>query len=315
MKKILQIDGGGIRGIIPLRVLVEIEKQVGPLWKQFNLMTGTSTGSIICGMLASGVPAQVIYDLYTKEGKKLFKKNSWYKSIFGAKYDRSDLLKTLYDINIIYGKGTKLGDVRTSFISTTFNGVTGRTHFQMSWDDYHRGLDLIQVIAWSSLSAVHYFGAICVPDYEYNVDYQVDIPYTAKGAVFYDGGQGRNNCTLNECITTCVTRDYLKSDAVHILSLGTGAQKLLVPYKDAAEKGKVSELKDYMSQERQEGAYDQLHKAYTLAKHLPNLSVYRLDSVLQPKEDQLDALDCIPAFIKYGESLIPKIPSIFLRSN
>lgn len=314
MKRILQIDGGGIRGIIPLASLVEIEKRVGPLHRFFDLMTGTSTGSIISGMLAAGVPANILYDLYTKNGAKLFKKNGFWSSIFGPKYDRSDILKTLYEMNRIYGKGPSLGDVRTNFISTTFNGVTGRTHFQMSWDDYHRGLDLVQVIAWSSLSAVHYFGPICVPDYQYNMDYQVDTPYRAKGAVFYDGGQGRNNCTLSECITTCVVRDYLDhGEDVHILSLGTGAIRLMVPYNEAIGKSKISELKDYISEERQEGVYDQLHKANTLAGHLPNLHVYRVDCVLNPKEDSLDALDSIPAFVNYGKGLIGKIPPIFLE--
>lgn len=316
MRRILQIDGGGIRGIIPLQVLVAIEDRVGPLWKQFNLMSGTSTGSIICGMLAAGVPASVLRDLYVNEGKILFKKNGFFKSLFGSKYDRSDLLKKLYEMTRIYGVGPKMGDTRTNFISTTFNGVTGRTHFQMSWDNYHRELDLVQVIAWSSLSAVHYFGAICVPDYQYDVDYQIDVPYRAKGAVFYDGGQGRNNCTLGECITTCVVKDYLGHDEdVHILSLGTGAQKLLIPYNEATNKSKVTELKSYLTEERQEGVYDQLHKAYTLAGHLPNLHVYRLDSVLRAKEDSLDALDYIPAFVDYGTKLVPKIPEIFMKVN
>ena len=316
MRRVLQIDGGGIRGIIPLAPLVEMENKVGPLYKYFDLMTGTSTGSIIAGMLAAGVPANILYDLYTKQGCKLFKKNGFWSSILGPKYDRSDILKTLYKMTRIYGRGLNLGDVRTNFISTTFNGVTGRTHFQMSWDDYHRGLDLVQVIAWSSLSAVHYFGPICVPSYQYDVDYQVDIPYRTRGAVFYDGGQGRNNCTLSECITTCVVRDYLgHGEDIHILSLGTGATRLLIPYNEATEKSKISELKDYISEERQEGVYDQLHKAYTLAGHLPNLHVYRLDCVLNSKEDSLDALDSIPAFINYGKTLINKIPAIFLKVN
>jgi hypothetical protein len=316
MKRILQIDGGGIRGIIPLAILVELENKVGPCWKHFDLMTGTSTGSIICGMLACGVPAHILYDLYTKEGRKLFKKNGFWSSIFGPKYDRSDLLKTLYEMNRIYGSGPKLGNTKTNFVSTTFNGVTGRTHFQMSWDIYHRELDLVQVIAWSALSAVHYFGPICVPNYMYDADYQVDVPYRTQGAVFYDGGQGRNNCTLSECITTCVVKDYLGHDEeVHILSLGTGAQRLMIPYKEATDKSKVAELKSYLTEERQEGVYDQLHKAYTLAGHLPNLHVYRMDCVLSSKEDSLDALDAIPAFINYGKQLIPKIPEVFLRIN
>jgi hypothetical protein len=109
-------------------------------------------------------------------------------------------------------------------------------------------------------------------------------------------------------------KDYLgHNEEVHILSLGTGATKLMIPYKEAADKSKVSELKSYLSEERQEGVYDQLHKAYTLAGHLPNLHVYRMDCVLSPKEDSLDALGSIPAFINYGKLLVPKIPEIFLR--
>jgi hypothetical protein len=315
MKRILQIDGGGVKGIIPLATLVTIEKKVGPLWKYFDLMTGTSTGSIICGMLAAGVPAQVLYDLYTREGEKLFKKNNWFKSWFGPKYLRDDIQAKLQEMVRIYAKGPKMGNLRTNFVSTTFNGVTGRTHFQMSWDDYHKGLDLVQVISWSALSAVYYFGPICVPDYLYDVDYQVDVPYRAKSAVFYDGGQGRNNCTLNECITTCVVLDYLDGDGIHILSLGCGAQKLLTTYEKAKDKGKITELKNYLSQERREGVYDQLHKAKTLAKHLPKLNVYRLDCIITEKEDRLDALEYIPTFIKYGASLESKIPDIFLRNN
>ena len=311
MRKILQIDGGGVRGIIPLAILVEIEKNIGPCYKNFDLMSGTSTGSIICGMLAAGIPAQVLYDLYVKDGKKLFKKKSWLSSIFGSKYDRSDLLETMHEMLRIYGRGTKLGDVRTNFMSTTFNGVTGRTHFQMSWDNYHRGLDLVQVVAWSSLSAVHYFGPIAVPDYEYDMDYQVTTPYRTKGAVFYDGGQGRNNCTLNEVITTAVIKDYIHEEC-HILSLGTGSQKLYLPYKDVLEKSKISELKSYVTEERQEGVYDQLHKAKALGSHLPNLKIHRMDCVLAAKEDSLDALDYIPNFVKLGKCLVPQIPRVFL---
>ena len=46
--KILSIDGGGIRGIIPALVLVEIEKRTGkPIHELFDLVAGTSTGGII----------------------------------------------------------------------------------------------------------------------------------------------------------------------------------------------------------------------------------------------------------------------------
>jgi patatin-like phospholipase/acyl hydrolase len=46
--KVLSIDGGGIRGIIPAMVLAEIEKRTNkPISELFHLIAGTSTGGII----------------------------------------------------------------------------------------------------------------------------------------------------------------------------------------------------------------------------------------------------------------------------
>lgn len=46
--KILSIDGGGIRGIIPCIMLKFIEEQTGsPISSMFNIISGTSTGGII----------------------------------------------------------------------------------------------------------------------------------------------------------------------------------------------------------------------------------------------------------------------------
>ena len=48
MRKILSIDGGGIRGVIPAAVLVEIEERTGrPVAELFDLIAGTSTGGLL----------------------------------------------------------------------------------------------------------------------------------------------------------------------------------------------------------------------------------------------------------------------------
>jgi uncharacterized protein len=48
MRKILSIDGGGIRGVIPAVVLAEIEHRTGrPIAQTFDLVAGTSTGGIL----------------------------------------------------------------------------------------------------------------------------------------------------------------------------------------------------------------------------------------------------------------------------
>ena len=53
--KVLAIDGGGIRGIIPAMILAEIQTRLGmDLFKAFDLITGTSTGGIIALGIGTG---------------------------------------------------------------------------------------------------------------------------------------------------------------------------------------------------------------------------------------------------------------------
>jgi len=65
--KILSLDGGGAKGFYTLGVLREIEAMTGgPLCETFDLMFGTSTGSIIAALLALGYPVEAIHKLYCK---------------------------------------------------------------------------------------------------------------------------------------------------------------------------------------------------------------------------------------------------------
>ena len=51
--KILSLDGGGIRGIIPARILTTIEdKTKRPIADMFDLIASTSTGGILAAGLA-----------------------------------------------------------------------------------------------------------------------------------------------------------------------------------------------------------------------------------------------------------------------
>ena len=80
--KVLSVDGGGIRGIIPAIVLSELQKRIGKdLWQVFDLMAGTSTGGIIVLGIGTAChngqpysPAELIA-LYVKNGPSIFGKN------------------------------------------------------------------------------------------------------------------------------------------------------------------------------------------------------------------------------------------------
>lgn len=65
--KILVLDGGGSKGIYTLGILLELELKLGsPLCNHFNLIYGTSTGSIIASLIAMGKTILEIKEIYLK---------------------------------------------------------------------------------------------------------------------------------------------------------------------------------------------------------------------------------------------------------
>jgi uncharacterized protein len=75
-KRIHSIDGGGIRGILPLALLVEIEARRGPCADLFDMVAGTSIGGIIATGVAHRVPAKTIYDTLVNDGRHHFREDS-----------------------------------------------------------------------------------------------------------------------------------------------------------------------------------------------------------------------------------------------
>ncbi|AFY43562.1 patatin-like phospholipase family protein [Nostoc sp. PCC 7107] len=77
--RILSLDGGGIRGLVAATILAAIEQQINqPLHEYFNLIAGTSTGSILAAAIATGRSSQNIIDLYTQKSSRIFP----YSSLF-----------------------------------------------------------------------------------------------------------------------------------------------------------------------------------------------------------------------------------------
>ncbi len=73
--RILSIDGGGIRGILPLAFLAGLESahlRGGSVADYFDLIAGTSTGGIIALGLARGLTATEILDIYMRRGGEVF---------------------------------------------------------------------------------------------------------------------------------------------------------------------------------------------------------------------------------------------------
>jgi patatin-like phospholipase/acyl hydrolase len=303
---ILQIDGGGVKGIIPAVICAEIERLVGkPIYEIFDLITGTSTGAVIGGVLAVGIDAQKLKHFYLNDVVEQFKHArsklypwNWFKS----KYDRSKfssmIQKEIGDCSIC--------DTKTKFMATTFNLCSQRTHFIKSWDETDRKWSLIDVISWSALSAVYYFDKINVPSYEWVYESPECLQEKMVGAVFQDGGQGTNNSTLTFDLIECLANDYRN---VFILSIGTGQHDDRIKYSSASKSGLLDQTINYLFQARNESIPNQVSWAKYVDKQRGyDFDILRLDATISKKEDKLDAYKFAEKYESIGNTLAKKIP-------
>jgi uncharacterized protein len=94
---ILAIDGGGIRGLYAAYILKRIHEELGVVFSEyFDLIIGTSTGSIIAGALAVDYPIEKVVLVYEVEGKKIFTLNDFsFNGLRKSKYSKKHLESVL----------------------------------------------------------------------------------------------------------------------------------------------------------------------------------------------------------------------------
>jgi len=106
-RRILAIDGGGLKGAMPSAFLAELEQRTGMrVVDQFDLIAGTSTGGIIAIGLAMGISADEISSFYEERGPGIFDQTPA-QGRFGALVDRlRGIARTLRHIGTAkYGAG------------------------------------------------------------------------------------------------------------------------------------------------------------------------------------------------------------------
>jgi predicted acylesterase/phospholipase RssA len=101
-KRILSLDGGGVRGAISIgflekleKVIEEIEGKPTLLGDWFDLIGGTSTGAIIAGALALGYRAAEVRKFYELLGPRVFRRSYWRVQGLFSKFDRRNLIEEL----------------------------------------------------------------------------------------------------------------------------------------------------------------------------------------------------------------------------
>ncbi|QEW23557.1 Putative sporulation hydrolase CotR (plasmid) [Marinibacterium anthonyi] len=222
--RILSIDGGGIKGILPAAVLAECERRFlkgGSAASYFDMIAGTSTGGIIALGMSAGMRAEEVLQIYMRHGAEIFPRH-WTPPIpFGHtlrsvyqfardlavyRYDGEPLERALRDS---FGNRT-LGSVNVRLSIPAFDGfnevnVLKTPHhpdFRLDWQE-----ELVTV-ALATSAAPTFFST-----------------YRNGTRHFADGGVWANNPVMVALVDamSCFDVDRHKVD---VLSLGCGDQDL-----------------------------------------------------------------------------------------
>lgn len=141
-RKLLALDGGGIRGVLTLEILAEMERQlaaetgVARLGDYFDYIGGTSTGSIIAAGLAIGMSAQELLDFYEKFGRQMFEPTALFEritSLVSSLYQDEPLAAKLKEIFHEVGDQTKPADLTTKRLRSLLLVVTRNMSTDSAW--------------------------------------------------------------------------------------------------------------------------------------------------------------------------------------
>jgi predicted acylesterase/phospholipase RssA len=232
--RILSIDGGGIRGVIPAIVLTKIEERTGrPICRLFDLIVGTSTGGIIAlGLTApngDGEPvnsAAEILDLYAEEGERIFSRSIWHRTrAFGNALEEKFPAGPLEEVLEKYLGKTRLSEALTDVLVTAYEIETRTPWFFSSrkaqkdsaWDFP------MTKVARATSAAPTYFEPL-----------KLETPSTVDYWTLVDGGVFANNPAM--CGVAEAMGEYGRSDLL-VVSLGTGQLTRRIPHDEAKNWG------------------------------------------------------------------------------
>jgi hypothetical protein len=164
-KKLLALDGGGIRGVITLEVLARVEKivrtKLGPqavLADYFDYLAGASTGAIIATCLSIGMSVAEVRRFYLTSGPEMFSRAGILRR-FHYKFEQDRLAAQLQQV---LGPSTTLGSdrLRTLLMMVMRNATTdspwpicnnpGARYNDLSRSDCNLNLPLWQLVRAST---------------------------------------------------------------------------------------------------------------------------------------------------------------------
>lgn len=249
--KILSIDGGGIRGVIPPMVLAEIEARTKqPIASLFDLIVGTSTGGIltlglttpiVSGQSIPKFKASDLVKIYTERGEEIFKRTFFLTSIRSF-LDSTYTHKGLEKIATEKFQDTRLKEVIKPVIVTSYDVENLSTYYFNSRLVVENSAEenfLLRDIVRATSAAPTYFEPFL---------YNKFSDRTPASSTFVDGGVFANNPAMLGYVEAKIINDQKRqnsetersrdfnepvlqvapreiAESFFLLSLGTGSVK------------------------------------------------------------------------------------------
>jgi patatin-like phospholipase/acyl hydrolase len=236
--RILSIDGGGIRGLIPAVVMAELEARTGRrIADLFDLVAGTSTG----GLLALGsvkasrelaasarrayYSAAEMVALYEMEGPRIFYRQPWrmlstVDGLLDEKYPSENIEAVLSE----YFGEARLSESVTDVIVPAYDLETRESIFFKSRKARANAND--DCLMWQAARATS-----AAPSYFEPVQVQAaDLSYA-----LVDGGVFANSPAM--CAYAEARKHYPQAEDILLVSLGTGNLTRRIPFSDARNWG------------------------------------------------------------------------------
>ena len=242
-KRILALDGGGVKGVLTLGMLAALEDELRRraggdpefrLCDYYDLIGGTSTGAIIAAALALGLSSAELTALYRRLGPEVFGRTSGDGVFLQSKFDSKKLRRALYDVLTTKTLGSQ--DLRTGLaihakrIDTGSAWVVTNHPLGAYYDPpadsgvypnkRYRLIDLVL----ASAAAPTFFDEIVI-----DVEFDEKRRPTQKG-YFVDGAVGANNNPSLQLFMLALEPSYRfgwKAGAENLMmtSCGTGSRR------------------------------------------------------------------------------------------
>ena len=234
-RRILSLDGGGIRGLITCEWLAGVEGALAAAGKpgllgSFDLLAGSSTGAIIACGLAIGLSPRDLAALYREHAHTIFPgiaNRLWSRAgrlfsqgVSAPRYDGKGLERVLRQV---FGDAT-LGDAQRPLMVTSYDTVSRKPVIFKSFKPEHQGLPLWEACRASSAAPTYF------PAHAMTVE--------GRACALIDGGVVANNPTA------CAIAEALRKDAnadqprdLVVLSVGSGEHTRSIDLASAREWG------------------------------------------------------------------------------